>query len=492
MTGTTPWVELAETHSAVVFFVGDRAYKLKKPVRFDFLDFSTPERREQAVRRELALNRRIAPDVYLGIAEIHDVEGAVCDHMLVMRRLSADRRLAALVRSHSVDDDDLRAVARVVAAFHAGATHNDVIAAAGSPASIEAKIRADLEELRRLPSGLLDQDSIDDVARRATRYLAGRQRLLDQRVHAGWICDGHGDLLADDVFLLDDGPRVLDCLDFSDELRYGDVLADVAFLAMDLERLGAPRLAELFVDSYCELSGERHPKSLVDYYVAFRALIRAKVSALRSEQGDEGARAAAAALLELARERLRRSCVTLTVVGGLPGTGKSTVAQGIADRKSWVVLRSDVVRKELAGLDPRTPAPAVFDAGLYAADSTAQTYDELLSRARVALELGESVVLDASWNDPLQRAAAARVAEETSSDFLELRCEVAAGVADDRLRRRRISGRDPSDADEQIAAEMRRRAAPWPTAMVIDTSGAPDDAVNQAVSAATGDRRGTS
>ena len=328
MSAGTPWVELAETHSAVVFFVGDRAYKLKKPVRFDFLDFSTPERREQAVRRELALNRRIAPDVYLGVAEVHGVDGAVCDHLLVMRRLPGDRRLAALVRSDSVADEDLRAVARIVATFHAGAARGDGIAAAGSPTVIEAKLAADLEELRALPAGVLQSDDVDDVARRATRYVEGRRRLFDQRVAAGWICDGHGDLLADDVFLLADGPRVLDCLDFSDELRYGDVLADVAFLAMDLEHLGAPALSQRFVDHYCELSGEHHPETLVHFYVAFRALIRAKVSALRHEQGDEAARATAVELLDLARARLRRSSVRLTVVGGAPGTGKSTVARG--------------------------------------------------------------------------------------------------------------------------------------------------------------------
>jgi aminoglycoside phosphotransferase family enzyme len=307
MNGTAPWVELAETHSAVVFFVGDRAYKLKKPVRFDFLDFSTPERREGAVRRELALNRRIAPDVYLGVAEVRDVDGGILDHLLVMRRLPAERRLAALVRSNAVADEDLRGVARVVAAFHAAAHRGDNISAAASPESIRAKLDADLQELRDLPAGLLPRDEIEDIARRATRYVAGRARLFEQRVAAGWICDGHGDLLVDDVFLLADGPRVLDCLDFSDELRYGDVLADVAFLAMDLEQLGAATLAERFVDLYCELSGEHHPPSLVDYYVAFRALIRAKVSALRHEQGDETARTTALDLLELARNRLRRA-----------------------------------------------------------------------------------------------------------------------------------------------------------------------------------------
>ena len=155
-----------------------------------------------------------------------------------------------------------------------------------------------------------------------------------------------------------------------------------------------------------------------------------------------------------------------------------------------MLLRSDVVRKELVGLDPRTPARAEVDTGIYAPDSTARTYDELLSRARVALELGESVVIDASWTDRGRRADAAALATMTSSDFVELRCDVSATIADDRLRGRRLAGGDASDADEVVAAEMRRRAEPWPTATVIDTSGSRDAAADQAVTAATADRPG--
>jgi hypothetical protein len=490
MIGTTPWVELAETHSAVVFFVGDRAYKLKKPVRFDFLDFSTPELREQALRRELSLNRRIAPDVYVGIAEVRDVDGAVCDHLLVMRRLPADRRLTSLVRLHAVTDEKLRAIARVVVAFHSAALRSDVVAAAASPAAIRARLVADLDEMRDLPTEVLDRAGIEDAARLATRYVDGRGRLFERRIAEGWVCDGHGDLLADDIFLLSDGPRVLDCLDFSDDLRYGDVLADVAFLAMDLEHLGAPALAERFVDLYGELSGEHHPASLVDFYVAFRALIRAKVSTLRHAQGDAGARTAARSLLELARARLRRGRVTLTVIGGAPGTGKSTVARGLADQQSWVLLRSDVVRKELAGVDPRAPAPSAFGAGLYSTDSTDRTYGALIARARVALELGESVVIDASWTDATHRAQVAALADETSSDLVELRCEVDATIADDRLRRRAREGDDPSDADPGVAAALRASTAPWPTASVVDTSGSRTAAVEQAVAAVVDRRRG--
>jgi aminoglycoside phosphotransferase family enzyme/predicted kinase len=480
VTSHTGWADLAETHSAIVMFVGDRAYKCKKPVKFDFLDFSTRERREQAVRREVELNRRLAPDVYLGVADVLDVDGSVCDHLVVMRRLPTDRRLAALVEAGTVTADEIRAIARTIASFHAGAFRSDLVDAAATPSRVVAKLEADLQELAAFAGVIVDDEALDEVTRRARRFVRGREPLFDRRVADGWARDGHGDLLADDIFCLADGPRVLDCLDFSDELRYGDVLADVAFLAMDLERLGAPDLATMFVRLYDEFSGESHPSSLVDYYVACRALVRAKVSALRVGQGDESARPTATALLELARAHLRSGRIALVLVGGAPGTGKSTLAEGLGRRNGWAVLRSDVVRKELAGIDPRTSAPAGVGEGLYTHAVTRRTYDELLSRARVALGLGQSVIVDASWTDAELRHAARVVADATSSELIELRCSVAPEVADARIERRRQRGVDASDADPIVAAALRAAAAPWPAAVTVDTSGPASDALEVA------------
>jgi aminoglycoside phosphotransferase family enzyme/predicted kinase len=483
VTSVGMWADLVETHSAIVVFAGDRAYKLKKPVRFDFLDFSTRELREAAVHREVELNRRIAPDVYLGVADVLDVDGSVCDHLVVMRRLPSDRRLSALVVAGTVSDDELRELARVVAVFHARAPRTAATAAAGAPERVAAKLALDLTELDRFRGSVFDPGTLDEVATRATRYVQGRAPLFDARVADGWVCDGHGDLLADDVFCLSDGPRVLDCLDFADELRYGDVLADVAFLAMDLEHLGAPELAAGFVRYYDEFSAERHPSSLVDYYVAFRAMIRAKVSALRVEQGDERARRTATQLLELALEHLRGGRVAMVLVGGAPGTGKTTTADALGTQNEWAVLRSDVVRKELAGLDPRVPAPSAIGQGLYSPTTTRRTYEHLLARARIALERGQSVVLDASWTDAGRRGEAARVAAATSSDLVELRCELDPEVAGARLDRRRAEGTDASDADRDVAAALRTAAAPWPGATVIDTSASRVDVLARAVEA---------
>jgi len=478
-----PWAALAETHSAVVFFAGDRAYKRKKPVRFDFLDFSTPERREEALRRELELNRRLAPDVYLGVADL--VLGAdVVDRFLVMRRLPAARRLARLVRAGAAVDNEVRTIARTVAAFHAGAATGPAIAAVGAPDRVTAKLEADLADLGAFAKRVVAADTVERAATLGRRYLAGRTPLLETRIREGWVRDGHGDLLADDIFCLPDGPRILDCLDFADELRCGDVLADVAFLAMDLERLGAPELADRFLRWYDEYSGERHPASLADYYVAARALVRAKVAAIRVEQqGDDTARPEAVRLLDLAVAHLRRGRVALVLVGGAPGTGKSTLAAGLAERRGWAVVRSDVVRKELAGLRPAERAEPGSRADLYGAEATDRTYAELLARARVALGLGQTVVLDASWTRAGFRAAAAEVAASTASDLVALRCDTPPSVAEERLRRRAAAGRDASDAGPEVGALLRAAAEPWPEAVTVDTSGRPAAALERALAA---------
>ena len=473
--------EIVETHSAWVVFLGDRAYKVKKPVRLGFLDFSTRAAREVALRRELELNRRLAPDVYLGIDDVVGPDGVVCDHVLVMRRLPDDRRLSVLVRSGAATSGDIRAIARAVAAFHGRADTSPEIDAVGHPAAIRGKVERDLEEMRAFVPTVLDAEQLDEVTGLVERYLEGRDALLEARVDAGYVRDGHGDLLADDVFCMSDGPRILDCIEFDDRLRYGDVLADVAFLAMDLEYLGARDLAQQLMIGYREFTDEHHPESLAHYYIAFRALIRSKVACTRFLQGDAPSRDAARSLLVLARDHLRRGLVRLVIVGGAPGTGKSTVAAGLGEQLGWVVLRSDEVRKEITGVSRDARAAAAPGAGIYDAETTRATYTELLARARHALWMGESAILDATWSAERYRQEAAAIARETVSDLVELRCDVAAPIADARIGARAASGTDISDATVEAAPTLRATFAPWPSAASIMTDASPAESVESAL-----------
>jgi aminoglycoside phosphotransferase family enzyme/predicted kinase len=463
---TRPRAEMVETHLSIVVFDGDRVHKRKKPVRFAFVDLSTPQLREDACRCEVELNRRFSPDVYLGVEEVVDDAGHVVDHAVLMRRMPAERRLATLAREHRDASSCVRAVARTIAACHASAATSAEISSVATPEALRELWERNLVEIAPFAPDPLDARIVDEVGEVARRYLNGRTALLGERIERGRVVDGHGDLLADDIFCLGDGPRILDGLEFDDRLRWGDVLYDVGFLAMDLERLGRHDLADELLDWYAEFSAETHPVSLEHHYIAYRALVRAKVSCLRGGAAD---RVDACHYLAQCRRHLLAGRVQLVVVGGLPGTGKTTLAAAVGDELGWAVLRSDELRKELAGLDPLQHAPSVYGEGLHAPDATAATYAEMLTRARRLLARGESVILDASFSAARWRAAVAELAADTFTDLTELRCLLPANVAADRLRRRGAESPDASDATPPIASRMAEVFDPWPSAAIVGT-----------------------
>jgi aminoglycoside phosphotransferase family enzyme/predicted kinase len=467
---------VAETHSAVVFFVGDRAYKVKKPVDLGFLDFRSREAREADCHHEVELNRRLSPDVYLGVADVHGPDGEVCDHLVVMRRMPHDRRLSTLVANGVPVDDQLWDLAHLLAAFHAKAERSHAADVAAGVDALGGRWADNTAVLREHagPGGFVDRDDVERAQGLAERYLAGRRALFDARIADGRAVDGHGDLMADDIFCLDDGPRVLDCIEFAEAFRLGDTLADAAFLAMDLERLGHPELAERFLAAYREHADDNWPASLAHHHIAYRAHVRAKVAAIRAAQGRRAAAGEARKLLDLALRHLDAGRVRLVAVGGLPGTGKSTLAAGLGDRLGATVLRSDEIRKEQAGLAPTAPAGAPFGEGIYTSSATEETYRTLLDRAEIALGLGETVILDASWTDERHRAKARAIAEQTHSELVELCCTAPTAVAAERMHRRQAAGSDPSDATPAIAAALAEITTPWPTATLVDTSGSPD------------------
>ena len=475
----TPYLELRETHSAGLLLVGGSALKFKKPVDLGFLDFTAVETRAAVCAAEVELNRRFSPDVYLGVADLALPDGRH-EPVVVMRRMPEDRRLATLVRAGVDVRDDLRRLAHLLAAAHGRSERTPAVDLEAGGGRLRTRWLASFEQVRPFADRWLDPAETAAVERLTLRFLDGRAPLLARRVAEGCAVDGHGDLMADDVFCLADGPRPLDCLEFDDRLRYVDRVDDAAFLAMDLERLGAPDLGTAFLGWYLELSGDTAPPALVDHYVAYRAFMRAKVACVRTAQGVDHT-AEARQLVRLAFEHLCANAVTLVLVGGAPGTGKSTLAAGLADRLGLVLVGSDRVRKELAGLDPASPAGSTYETGIYTPDTTRRTYDEMLHRATVLLGLGESVVLDASWMSAERRAAARAVAEGTSSDLVELCCEAPHDVAVHRIAERRRAGNLGSDADENVARRMAAASDSWPEARRVDTTVPLEATVDEAI-----------
>lgn len=461
----------AETHVSWVFFTPDRAYKLLKPVEFAFLDLSDRSDRVAAAEREIELNRQFAPDVYLGAADVVE-SGEVVDRMIVMRRLPAGRRLAALV-----DDDHfsehLDAVARRIAAIHAAAA---IVAPA--PMATRERVQANWTDnftaIERSVPTVIGREVFEHVRRLAVDYLNERDALFDDRIERGYVRAGHGDLIAEDVFCLDDGPRILDCLAFDDDLRIADVLNDIAFLVMDVHRIAGAEPAGLLLRRYQEYSGERHPASLAHHYIAYRANVRTKVACLRAEQGDAPSVALARTYHDLAAHHLERARVRLVLIGGGVGTGKTTLAERVAEHYGYVHLASDDIRRDLAGIPRGEHRIVPPDTGLYAPDRVDAVYREQRREAESLLRRGHGVVLDASFARVVHRAAAARLAVDCGAELVEIECVVGPEIARTRIADRFDDPENTSDATVELVDRVAARFEPWTSAVTVDTASPPD------------------
>jgi len=474
-----------ETHSAVVLLSGDRVLKWKKPLDLGFVDYRTLEAREHACREEVRLNSRLAPDVYQGVGQLHGADGDVEEHVVLMRRLPDDARLSVRAQSGEDIDAQLHDLARMLADFHAQCEPAADADAIAGPKRLRELWQIGLSALAGHAPAIVDPEAVLHAQQLVTAYLDGREPLLQQRVATGRIRDGHGDLLADDVFLLPDGPRVLDCLEFDETLRHGDVLNDISMLLADLERLGAPEEAGTFLRAYQLAGGEQHPPSLRHLYVAYRAQVRAKVACVRAEQTSSTAvreeqRQLARQLLRQVVDHLELGRVRLVLVGGLPGSGKSTLAARVSGSIGATMLSSDEVRRSALGDQ--------VDENRYAADQVDLVYELVLAQARTLLGLGHSVVLDASWSQQSHRRAARQLASETGSQLRELRCTV-----DDATATARIGARPPhhaSDATAAVRGWMTERYAAWPEATTIDCAVPVDDSLDAALAAVSHPRDG--
>jgi uncharacterized protein len=460
--GTDEEVEVRETHISWVFLTGDRAYKVKKPLRLPFVDYSSLERRLGACEAEVRLNRRLAPDVYLGVRGLVPGDGgarlAGADHpdaveyMVEMRRFNDDDTLAAMVRTGEADRADVARTGELLAAFHAAAPP------AERPDGAEAVKRAYDDTLASLRS-LLSARQAPVVAAEsfATAFLAARWLELDLRASAGLVREGHGDLRAEHV-LPGDPPRIVDCVEFNRELREIDVGADLAFLVMDLHRLGRPDLAVALLNAYREAGGDPGDDALLAFHAGYRARVRAKVRLLRARQLDEPAagreREEARHLLALAAtlDWAARSPLVLAI-GGVSASGKSALASALAAESGYTLVSSDVTRKAAAGLSPVHRGSA----GLYDARHDRDTYRRMASAAAHASERG-GVIVDATLRRRWHRDALREALADRPLFFVECRAPTRT-LLERAVRRRRAPS--ISDASPEVVMRQLRDREPY-------------------------------
>ena len=491
-------VRWIQTHISHVFLVGDRVYKLRKGVTLPFLDFGTRAARNDDCVREVALNRRLAPDVYLGIVSLHLENGSLevgppqddaldpdREHAVLMRRLPEGRDALALLEEGRLAPEQLERVATRLARFH-----EEVGLGRPAPFSREAwrerNVRPVLDCVETLNgTGVLETDRLARLEKVVRETVDALGPAFEERRLAGCAVDAHGDLHLDHVwFETDDAaPLMVDCLEFDEALRRIDRASEVAFLAMDLAYRGHDDLAEFFLSTYAAESDDYDLYRVVDYYAAYRALVRAKVAALAANQTSvdptqrSAARDSALRHVDLAERLLdARGEGALVLTCGTVGSGKSSVARARARSEGGVLLSSDRLRKRLAGLDVTDHGEREVDGGLYAPKRREAVYEAMLERADLVVSSGRVAILDASFTRRVDRDRARAWAEQRGVEarLVEVRCDPK--IAHDRLAARERAGDDPSDAGPDFLATSIDRFEPpdeWPAEQrkVVRTDG---------------------
>jgi len=499
-------VEFIQTHISYVFLAGSSVYKLKKPVDFGFLDFSTIERRHAACLDELRLNRRLSPDVYLEVLPVTrsgnrmsiDGSGEIVDWAVHMRRLPGDRMLERLVADHAVPAGAGSQLAEIIGRFHLQADGGDRITAVGGRAAIEGNWRESFDQVQPFRGRTIEADDDDQIQAYVGRFLNQEQPLLAARDAGGFIRDLHGDLRSAQIWLLEAPPpqpaslaqeerrfveglggvRILDCIEFNERLRFCDTASDIAFLAMDLAFRGAPGLARELMGRYLEVTADERLPLLLNFYACYRAYVRGKVDSLAVREREID-RLQRARLIRRARRffrlALRYASKTprprLTIMVGISGSGKSYLARLLAIETGAALFSSDVTRKRLLGL----PLTATAPQAAYSHDQSAKTFAAMLDSAEDELRQGHPVILDATFLTASQRLPPRRLAERRGVPLTAVWCQVDQAVLDQRLRAREADRYRVSDAAGRVAAEQRRyqeppRELPGGSVMRIDTS----------------------
>lgn len=460
-------VELVHTHISVVLLGRRHVLKLKKPVDFGFLDYTTVENRRSACEAEVRLNRRLCPNTYLAVQPISIVSGQprlsdagpIIDYGVLMQRLPGDRMLDHLIARDEATEVMIDRVAERLCAFHDAADRSREIDRYGSLELIRQNWDENFEQMAPYVGRTIPQRAFETIRNWVDRWQREHQPLLRSRVEAGRIRDGHGDVRSESICVTN-GICIFDCIEFNDRFRYGDVASEVAFLAMDLDARGRPDLGYYFAERCEKRSGDREMFELLPFYRCYRACVRGKVLSFRLDEADfsevqkSAARSRARHYFNLARRYASRlQNPTVIVVSGLSGTGKTTLARSVAGELGLRVVSADAVRKSLFESGSRNWG---YGQGPYSSEANRLTYERLIEMGRDLIRSGEGVVLDATFRRKAVRDSTREIAISETAEYRLIECRLPATAVRSRLERRAERGETLSDATWETYLLQRR------------------------------------
>ncbi len=462
-------VEVIETHISWVFLAGDYAYKMKKAIRLNFLDFTGLDRRRRMCDIELTLNRRWAPELYLNVLPVAgDCErpvvggdGEAIEYLLRMRRFPQSARLDRQLETGRLGTDDMHELAVSVAALHEQATPVAFVSVDDTHRRVIKPINDNYPHVERVA----DADDLAKIRDWTAKEVDKRNEMLMARHREGFMRECHGDLHLANLVRLDERIAAFDCIEFEPELREIDVVSDLSFLVMDLAARGRPDLGYVFLNRYLELTGDYDGMCLLDLYVVYHCMIRAKVAAIRhAERDDDVGRAEDVAEVrrysELALRWIDRPAPMLVAMHGYSGSGKSWLSSRLLHALPAVRLRTDTERKRLLGLAETGATGSDVDQGAYTAGARLAVYERLLETARRLLDCGRNVIVDASLLRRAFRDRVRELADGAGVPFVIVSTTASDDELDRRLERRERKGRDPSEADRSVLAAQQASADP--------------------------------
>ncbi len=466
-------IKLVETHISWILLTGEYAYKIKKPVNLGFLDFSSLEQREYFCHHELELNQRLAPQIYLEVVPIGGTISApklgsepAIEFAVKMKQFSPESQLNELLKHNALTSEHIDELAETIAEFHSHIEISGSDSSFGTTDKVWEPVAENFAQIRPLINNKNQQKQLDQLDTWSKQAFSGLQAAIEQRKQQGYIRNCHGDLHLANIAVIEGKAVPFDCIEFNETFRWIDVISEVAFTYMDLTDQGRSDLAARLLDRYLQHTGDYQGLKLFPFYIVYRAMVRAKVAAIRASQSGVSENEKRAALksfqnyIDLALRFTQKQAATLYIAHGVSGSGKTTLTQPLLEKYGLIRLRSDIERKRLFGLSANAKTEGATNQSLYSSNTSEQTYQHLCNTARQLLEDGFSVVIDATFLKQEQRQIFFNLAKQVACPFIILHFYAEEALLKRWIIERAEAGKDASEATVEVLEHQLKTEEP--------------------------------